>query len=87
MVSGNHIVINMGKGWATQKELAGNFKTVTERSFGVPDGVNSGEFGVGIVIDFFGFSSKATGFPVEFVYPTVTALVTSGLSSSIASGS
>jgi len=62
-------------GWATQKELAGNFKTVTERSFGVPDGVNSGEFGIGIVIDFFGFSSKATGFPVEFVYPTVTALV------------
>jgi len=63
------------KGWATQKELAGNYKTITERSFGVPDGVNSGEFGIGIVIDFFGFSSKATGFPVEFVYPTVTALV------------
>jgi spermidine/putrescine-binding protein len=63
------------KGWATMKELAGNFKTVTERSFGVPDGVNSGEFGIGIVIDFFGFSSKATGFPVEFVYPTITALV------------
>jgi len=63
------------KGWATLKELAGNFKTVTERSFGVPDGVNSGEIGAGIVIDFFGFSSKATGFPVEFVYPTVTALV------------
>ncbi len=63
------------KGWATLKELSGNFKTVTERSFGVPDGVNSGEFGIGIVIDFFGFSSKASGFPVEFVYPTVTALV------------
>jgi spermidine/putrescine-binding protein len=48
---------------------------VTERSFGVPDGVNSGSFGVGIVIDFFGLSSKATGFPVDFHYPTVTALV------------
>ncbi len=63
------------KGWASLKEMAGNFSTVTERSFGVPDGVNSGEFGIGIVIDFFGFSSKASGFPVEFVYPTITALV------------
>ena len=63
------------KGWQTTKEMAGNFKTITERSFGVPDGVNSGEFGIGIVIDFFGFSSRASGFPVDFVYPTVTALV------------
>ena len=63
------------KGWATWKEIAGNFKMVTERSFGVPEGVNSGDFGLGIVIDFFGFSSQATGFPVDFVYPTVTTLV------------
>ena len=63
------------KGWATWKEMAGNFKMVTERSFGVPEGVNSGDFGVGVVIDFFGFSSKATGFPVDFAYPTVTTLV------------
>ena len=63
------------KGWAEWKQIAGNFKTVTERSFGVPDGVNSGNFGVGVVIDFFGLASKASGFPVEFVYPTVTTLV------------
>ncbi len=63
------------KGWALWKEIGGNLKTVTERSFGVPDGVNSGEFGYGIVIDFFGLSSMASGFPVEFVYPTVTTLV------------
>ncbi|MCB1857903.1 MAG: extracellular solute-binding protein [Gammaproteobacteria bacterium] len=62
-------------GWAEWKEIAGNFKTVTERSFGVPDGVNSGQFGIGIVIDFFGLSSKASGFPVDYVYPTVTTLV------------
>jgi ABC-type Fe3+ transport system substrate-binding protein len=62
-------------GWAEWKAIAGNFKTVTERSFGVPDGVNSGQFGVGIVIDFFGLSSKASGFPVEYVYPSVTTLV------------
>ena len=63
------------KGWAEWKAIAGNFKTVTERSFGVPDGVNSGQFGAGIVIDFFGLSSKASGFPVEFAYPKVTTLV------------
>ena len=62
-------------GWAEWKSIAGNFKTVTERSFVVPDGVNSGQFGLGIVIDFFGLSSQASGFPVEFVYPTVTTLV------------
>ncbi len=63
------------KGWSEWKAIAGNFKTVTERSFGVPDGVNSGQFGAGIVIDFFGLSSKASGFPVDYVYPTVTTLV------------
>ncbi|MDH3700118.1 MAG: extracellular solute-binding protein [Alphaproteobacteria bacterium] len=63
------------KGWAMWKSIAGNFKTVTERSFGVPDGVNSGQFGLGIVIDFFGLSSKASGFPVDFLYPPVTTLV------------
>ncbi len=63
------------EGWAEWKNIAGNFKTVTERSFGVPDGVNSGQFGVGIVIDFFGLSSKASGFPVDFIYPPVTTLV------------
>ena len=55
--------------------MAGNFKTVTERSFGVPDGVNTGSFGIGIVIDFFGLSSKASGFPVDFTYPRYTAVV------------
>ena len=63
------------KGWAEWKAIAGNFKTVTERSFGVPDGVNSGQFGLGIVIDFFGLSSEASGFPVKFIYPPVTTLV------------
>ena len=63
------------KGWTKWKQIAGNFKTVTERSFGVPDGVNSGQFGLGIVIDFFGLSSKASGFPVEFLYPPITTLV------------
>lgn len=62
-------------GWAQLLEIAGNFAQVSDRSFGVPDAVNSGQYGIGIVIDFFGFSAKASGFPVEFVYPSVTALV------------
>lgn len=63
------------KGWAEWKWIAGNINTVTERSYGVPDGVNTGNIGLGIVIDFFGFSSRASGFPVEFAYPSVTAVV------------
>ena len=63
------------KGWQTMKFISGNFKTVAATSFAVPDGVNSGDVGIGIVIDFFGLSSAASGFPVEFVYPTITALV------------
>lgn len=63
------------KGWRTVKSIAGNLRQVTERSFGVPDAVNSGQVGVGIVIDFFAFSSQAAGFPVRFVYPSVTAIV------------
>lgn len=63
------------EGWATWKWVAGNMNTVTERSFGVPDAVNSGATGFGIVIDFFGLASKASGFPVELAYPSVTAIV------------
>ena len=63
------------RGWATLSEIGGNLATVTARSFGVPDGVNNGRFGIGIVIDFFGLSSEAIGFPVSFAYPPKTALV------------
>ena len=63
------------KGWRTTKAMAGNFRQITERSFGVPEAVNSGQVGVGIVIDFFAFSAQASGFPVKFVYPSVTTIV------------
>jgi phosphoglycerate transport regulatory protein PgtC len=63
------------KGWATMLEIGGNLAQVSDRSFGVPDAVNSGQYGIGIVIDFFGLSAKASGFPVEFVYPSVTTIV------------
>jgi phosphoglycerate transport regulatory protein PgtC len=63
------------KGWRQMLEISGNSAAITERSFGVPDGVNNGQYGIGLVIDFFGLSAKASGFPVEFVYPSVTAIV------------
>lgn len=62
-------------GWRTLLRMSGNARQMTERSFGVPDGVNNGQFGAGPVIDFFGLSSKYSKFPVEFVYPTETAVV------------
>jgi phosphoglycerate transport regulatory protein PgtC len=63
------------KGWAQLLQIVGNCAAITERSFGVPDGVNSGQFGIGLVIDFFGLAGKYSGFPVEFHYPDVTAVV------------
>lgn len=63
------------KGWGTIKAMAGNFNQIAERSFGVPDAVNSGQVGVGIVIDFFAYAAQGAGFPVKFVYPSVSTLV------------
>ena len=63
------------KGWETILRMAGNSAQITERSFGVPDGINNGQFGAGPVIDFFGLAGKYSGFPVEFVYPTMTSIV------------
>ena len=63
------------KGWREMLMIAGNCAAITERSFGVPDGVNNGQYGIGLVIDFFGLAGKASGFPIGFVYPSVTAIV------------
>ncbi|MDO8277741.1 MAG: extracellular solute-binding protein [Burkholderiaceae bacterium] len=63
------------KGWSQLLQIMGNCAAVTDRSFGVPDGVNNGQFGIGMVIDFFGLAGKYSGFPVDFVYPSVTAVV------------
>ena len=63
------------KGWSQILQMAGNSAQITERSFGVPDGINNGQFGGGPVIDFFGLAGKNSGFPVEFVYPSVTSIV------------
>ena len=41
----------------------------------MPDGVNNGQYGIGLVIDFFGLAGQNAGFPVDFVYPSVTSVV------------
>ena len=61
------------KGWSQLLAMMGNAAAVTDRSFAVPDGVNNGQYGIGIVIDFFGLAGKYSGFPVDFVYPAMTA--------------
>ena len=63
------------RGWGQVLQICGNAAAITERSFGVPDGVSNGQYGIGLVIDFFGLAAKNSGFPVEFVYPGVTAIV------------
>lgn len=63
------------KGWTQLLEIMGNCAAVTDRSFAVPDGVNSGQYGIGVVIDFSGLAGKYAGFPVDFAYPSVTAVV------------
>jgi phosphoglycerate transport regulatory protein PgtC len=63
------------KGWAQMLAICGNSAAITERSFGVPDGVSNGQYGIGLVIDFFGLAAKNSGMPVEFIYPSVTSIV------------
>ena len=63
------------EGWGIIKAFSGNLRNITERSFGVPDAVNSGQVGYGIVIDFFAYSAQGAGFPIKFAYPTLNALV------------
>jgi ABC-type glycerol-3-phosphate transport system substrate-binding protein len=55
--------------------MGGNMAAVTETSFAVPEGVKNGHYGAGIVIDFFGLSAIASGFPVDFAYPSMTPIV------------
>jgi ABC-type Fe3+ transport system substrate-binding protein len=63
------------KGWALLLNSGGNMGAITERSFGVPEAVVSGQYGIGVVIDFFGLSAIASGQPVDFVYPSLTSVV------------
>jgi ABC-type Fe3+ transport system substrate-binding protein len=63
------------KGWALLMQMGGNMGAIAERSFGVPEAVISGQLGIGVVIDFFGLSAIASGQPIGFAYPSLTAVV------------
>ena len=63
------------KGWALLLQSGGNMGAITERSFGVPEAVVSGQYGIGVVIDFFGLSAIASGQPIDFAYPALTSVV------------
>jgi ABC-type Fe3+ transport system substrate-binding protein len=63
------------KGWALLLAMGGNMGSITERSFGVPEAVISGQYGIGVVIDFFGLSAIASGHPIDFAYPSLTSVV------------
>ena len=63
------------KGWALLLAAGGNMGAITERSFGVPESVVSGQYGIGVVIDFFGLSAIASGQPIDFAYPALTSVV------------
>ena len=67
------------RGWGLLLAAGGNMGTITERSFGAPEAVISGQHGIGVVIDFFGLSAIASGQPVEFAYPSLTAVVPAGV--------
>lgn len=66
-------------GWALVKAMCGNMRQITERSFGVPDAVSSGQFGYGIVFDYQALAAHGSGFPVEFAYPPDTTIVPSNI--------
>jgi phosphoglycerate transport regulatory protein PgtC len=67
------------QGWALIRAMCGNMRLITERSFGVPDGVTSGQFGYGIVLDYQALAARGAGFPVEFAYPSDTTIVPSNI--------
>jgi len=65
------------QGWSQLLLMAGNFTTVTARSFSVPEGVGSGRFGIGLVIDFLARTDKNPA--IHFCYGEPVFLVPAGI--------
>lgn len=61
------------EGWAYWLELAGNFSTLTARSFGVPEGLISRRFDIGFTIDYLAYSH---GKNLQFHYGRPVVLAT-----------
>ena len=68
-------------GWALLLRMGGNLKTISARSFSVPEGLLHGRFGVGLGIDFLALSRQNLGFrygvPV-YIAPASIALLKGG---------
>jgi ABC-type Fe3+ transport system substrate-binding protein len=56
------------KGWQLLQQIGSNVRKVTAKSSHVPKGVKNGQFGIGIVVDYYGLSAQAKHFPVNFTY-------------------
>ena len=69
------------RGWALLLRMAGNLKTISARSFSVPEGLIHGRFGVGLGIDFLALSRPKLAFrygaPV-YLAPASIALLKGG---------
>lgn len=58
------------KGWNYILQIASNAVTITARSYGVPEGVQQGHFGLGLVIDF--LARKIDSSNIDFAYADET---------------
>ena len=58
-------------GWAWVLELAGNLKTLSARSFGVIEGVEAGEFSIGLTIDFLALTHHSDGLKFRYGRPVI----------------
>jgi len=61
--------IGWDEGWGYWRKMAVNVGIFTAKSHDVIVAVNRGEYGIGLVVDYFGFESAVAGYPVKFVYP------------------
>jgi ABC-type Fe3+ transport system substrate-binding protein len=73
-------------GWELLMQIGANCGEFTEKSGYVPDHVQVGEYGIGLVIDFYGFLSNAEGYPTEFFYPINQTVINPDSIAKVANG-
>lgn len=61
--------LGWAQGWALLQEIGGNAATLTARSYSVVEGVARQRFGLGVAIDFLGFTYSANNPNIRFLYP------------------
>lgn len=74
------------EGWKLLMQMGANCGEFTEKSGYVPDHVDVGEYGVGLVIDFYGLSSVSEGYPVAFFYPPDQTVINPDSIAKVANG-